>query len=91
MSTYSNAWMRQTSLPGIGTILLATLYGGLICFPVDGSGDPPLADAVVIAPVVPAAVEKSGRTPPVADEAGKSEILARERGRGVVVVELAVV
>ena len=78
----------MTSFPGMGTILLATLYGGLVCFPspfglvtirsADGSGAPELDSVVGRAPTDAGDLEKIGRAPAVADVTGKSGILARQ-------------
>ena len=85
MSIYSSAWMRLTSLPGIGTMLFATLNGGLGCFPVAGSGGPAMAAVVLVPSAGLVTVAMTGTTPPAPDDAGKSGMCGRERGRGAVV------
>ena len=74
----------------MGTILLATLYGGLVGFPdvddrcpVDGGAVPVLTTNVGEAPMVADAAGGGEKTTAGADDTGKSGILGRERGRVV--------
>ena len=91
MSTYSRAWMRLTSFPGMGTMLSATLYAGFVCFtsPVgldvtgslDDSTTPELDGVHVVedSPLNANEVGKSGRESAGAVKSGR---LDRDRGRG---------